>query len=392
MLLLAGVSFCVCAVIVLLSDRVPRLGGRVHDLNGVQSMHLRQTPRVGGLAIFGALALSEIFAPLSITSQYADFIKAAGLLFAVGLLEDLGFHVSPLKRLIAAAAASLLAIWFLGVWLPRAGIPGLDAVVAHWAVGIPLTVLVTAGIANGFNLIDGVHGLAPMTAIVAAVAMSIISDQAGYPVMVHLAIMLAAVVLGFFLVNYPRGLIFLGDAGAYTLGFVLSWFGIAILLNVPEASPWAILLVLFWPVADTALAIYRRSRRKANAMAPDRLHVHQMVMRALEICILGRKRRHIANPLTTLLLAPFVIAPPVVGVMFWDQTIISFVAVIGFGFVFFVSYAATPFLIRFLSRNRKSMPSSTRPIRRYVTMSEPRSRDQTITVVQTAAQFRRPER
>ena len=216
----------------------------------------------------------------------------------------------------------------------------------YWFIGIPLTLLITAGIANGFNLIDGVNGLASMTAISAAVAMSLIAHQAGYTDMVYLALMLAISIFGFFVVNYPFGRIFLGDAGAYTLGFVLSWFAIAILLNAPEASAWALLLVLFWPVADTLLAIYRRSRRKTAAMAPDRLHVHQMVMRALEICILGRRNRRIANPLTTLLLAPFVIAPPLVGIIFWDQTTIAFVAVIAFGFSFFTSYAIAPLLIR----------------------------------------------
>jgi hypothetical protein len=71
-----------------------------------------------------------------------------------------------------------------------------------------------------------------------------------------------------------------------------------------------------------------------------------MVMRSLEICIFGRERRDIANPLTTLILAPFVIAPPVAGVLLWDQNLNAFLAVLGFGAVFFASYAAAPALIR----------------------------------------------
>ena len=126
----------------------------------------------------------------------------------------------------------------------------------------------------------------------------------------------------------------------------MSWFGIAVLLNAPDVSPWAILLTLYWPVADTLLAIYRRSRRNADVSAPDRLHVHQMVMRALEICILGRNRRHIANPLTTLVLLPFVIAPPIAGVLLWNQNQNAFLAVVAFGVLFFASYAAAPGLIR----------------------------------------------
>ena len=343
---LTALACVICAAVVLLRSRFPRLSGRTDDLSAVQSMHTRLTPRVGGIAIFGALGLSVMFAPVSISGPYANFIMATAVLFVVGLAEDLGFHMSPRRRMLAVIGASLLAIWLLGVWLPRTGISGLDQLVNHWAIGIPLTLLLTAGIANGFNLIDGVNGLSSMTALAAAIALSLIAEHAGYAVMVHLAMMVAAGIFGFFLVNYPFGLIFLGDAGAYTIGFVLSWFGIAVLLNAPDVSPWAILLTLYWPVADTLLAIYRRSRRNADVSAPDRLHVHQMVMRALEICILGRNRRHIANPLTTLVLLPFVIAPPIAGVLLWNQNQNAFLAVVAFGVLFFASYAAAPGLIR----------------------------------------------
>ena len=100
--------------------------------------------------------------------------------------------------------------------------------------------------------------------------------------------------------------------------------------------------IIFAPL----LAIYRRSRRNKDVSAPDRLHVHQMVMRALEICILGRNRRHIVNPLTTLVLLPFVIAPPIAGVLLWNQNQNAFLAVVAFGVLFFASYAAAPGLIR----------------------------------------------
>ena len=313
-------------------------------------MHKRLTPRVGGVAIFGSLGLSVILAPMTISGRYADFILATSLLFVVALAEDLGFHMSPRRRILAVFGASLLVIWLLGVWLPRTGIPGLDAVVDYWVIGIPITLLVTAGVSNGFNLIDGVNGLASMTAIAAAVALSQIAASADYTIMVNLTMMVAAGIFGFFLVNYPFGLIFLGDAGAYTIGFVLSWFGISVLLNSPDASPWAILLTVYWPIADTLLAIFRRSRSKADVSAPDRLHAHQMVLRALETCVLGRNRRHIANPLTTLVLAPFVIAPPVAGVLLWNQNLNAFLAVLGFSVLFFASYAAVPVLIRRLRR------------------------------------------
>ena len=344
---LAALSFWICVALILLDSRLPWFRRRTNDLSAGQSMHTHRTPRVGGIAVFCALGLGVMLAPLSIALAYAEFILATSLIFVVGLSEDLGFRVSPRGRLLAMAGSSLLVIWFLGVWIPRAvGVPEIDGLLQYWAVGIPLTLLLTAGISNGFNLIDGVNGLAALVAIAAAVALSEIAGLAGYPIMVDLALMFAAGIVGFALLNYPFGLIFLGDAGAYTIGFVLSWFGIAILLNAPDVSPWAILLTMYWPVVDTLLAMYRRYRGNRDVSQPDRLHVHQMVMRALEICVLGRNRRHIANPLTTLVLAPFVLAPPIAGVLLWNQNLNAFLAVLGFGVLFFSSYAAIPGLIR----------------------------------------------
>jgi UDP-N-acetylmuramyl pentapeptide phosphotransferase/UDP-N-acetylglucosamine-1-phosphate transferase len=230
----------------------------------------------------------------------------------------------------------------------------------HWVVGVPITLLVTAGVANGFNLIDGVNGLAALTAFTAAVALGLIAHQAGYSLMTDLTTTLAAGICGFLLFNYPFGLIFLGDAGAYTLGFVLSWFGIAVLIRAPDVSPWAILLTMFWPVADTLLAIYRRSRRNVSKTEPDRLHVHQMVMRALEICMLGRDKRHIANPLSTIVLMPFVIAPPVAGVLLWNQPRASALAAALFFCLVFSFYAVMPIIICRV-RRRFRLPKPARP-------------------------------
>jgi UDP-N-acetylmuramyl pentapeptide phosphotransferase/UDP-N-acetylglucosamine-1-phosphate transferase len=335
-------SLSLCVVLVLIAPKVPRFFGDGGHTEAVQAMHERETPRVGGIAIFAALLTSCLFVPDIVSEGYRLFVVSASIIFFVGLLEDLGFGISPKMRLLAAAVASLTAIALLGVWLPRTGIPGLDALMPYWMVGVPITLLATAGVANAVNMIDGVNGLAAVASIFAAVSLGMISSQAGYEAMTHLTMMLAASVLGFFVVNYPRGWLFLGDAGAYTIGFVLSWFGISILLNVPDASPWAILLTMFWPVADMLLAIYRRARRNVTVSAPDRLHSHQMVMRALEICVLGRGRRHIANPLCTLVLAPFVAAPPVVGIILWNDVAGSFVAMVGFGVLFFGAYLAIP--------------------------------------------------
>ena len=334
------IAAAISATVVVLARNVLWLSGAESGLRALQAAHTRPTPRLGGVAIFAALLVSVPLSPPAITDRYILFILAASVLFLVGLAEDLGGGVSPRNRLVAAGISSILVVTFLNVWLPRIDVQLFDGLLQHWALGVPLTLLLTVGIANGFNLIDGVNGLAAVTAIVGAIALALIANAAGYTIMVHLATMLAAAVLGFMVLNYPFGLIFLGDAGAYTLGFVLSWFAIAVLHNVPEASAWAMLLLVFWPVADTALAIWRRSRSGMPTMAPDRLHFHQLLLRALEIHVLGEGRRQVANPLTTLVLAPLVAAPPMVGVIFWNQPLMAFMSVLFFAPLFVITYSA----------------------------------------------------
>lgn len=342
----ATCSFVLSILIWTLARSLPRLLGTDDQFRAVQSMHTRPTARIGGVAIFIALIVSLLLVPIDISDRYALFLMCTSLLFMAGLLEDLGYGVSPRNRLIAACISSALVIMTLSAWIPRFDIPFLDQQKWFWMAGVPMTIIATAGLANGFNLIDGVNGLAAFTGLISATALAVVTWQAGYENMVFLVVMLAGALTGFLLVNYPFGLVFLGDAGAYTLGFVLSWFAISTLNNVPEASAWALLLILYWPIADTMLAIWRRSRKRCGIMAPDRLHVHQLVMRALLIHVPQWGNANTANPLTTAILLPFVATPSVIGVVLWDDPFSSFVAFVMTNAVFFGTYIAAIRVLR----------------------------------------------
>lgn len=347
---LSLVSTTICALLIFLAQYSSNLAGSVRNLCAVQSAHQRPTARVGGVSIFLTVILSLALVPEDLARDYLYLLLATSFLFIAGLREDLGVHVSPAKRLLAAFFASLLMIVFLGAWIPRADISGLDYLLEYWWVGIPITLIVTAGLANAFNLIDGVNGLAAVTAMIASVAMTIIAYKAGFHDMSILTAMLTVIILGFFILNFPFGRIFLGDAGAYSIGFILSWLGVIILLNSPQVTPWALLLILFWPVIDTCLAIYRRMRKTHNTMAPDRLHMHQLVMRGLEIHVLGRRKRSIANPLSTVVLFPFIALPACAGVILWDKPLAALLAVVIFTCLFCSFYILAFPLSRRLAR------------------------------------------
>lgn len=344
--LVFSASILVCEALVRAARRWPRLAGRAGDMTAVQRSHVRLTPRVGGIGVFAALLISIIHVPDRLIGDWSSIMMATSVVFIVGLAEDMGWPVSAKLRLLAAAVSALVAIVLIGIWVPRFGVPGFDWAMAAGVLGIPLTIFAVAGISHAFNLIDGVNGLAGFTGLVGAVALGWIASVAGQPELMPFAFYIAFALLGFLALNYPTGRIFLGDAGAYSIGFVLCWFGIAMIWRNPDLTPWAVLLTLFWPIMDTLLAIYRRQRSGKPTMSPDRLHIHQLVMRALEISWLGRGRRHLANPLTTLVLAPVIMLPAVLGIVLWDKAFLAMLTFSGLIVIYFAAYFLTVGMLR----------------------------------------------
>ena len=187
------------------------------------------------------------------------------------------------------------------------------------SVGILFTIFATVGVVNAFNLIDGLNGLSSYVTISISFSLSVIAFQVGNLHITLFLVLLIASVLGFMVLNFPLGKIFLGDGGAYALGHLLVWSAILLINYSNDVSPFAILLVFFWPVADTGLAIWRRWKLGNPTDRPDRLHFHQLAMRFLEIRFFGRDRRNMVNPLATLVLTPLISFPQLLGVLFWGD-------------------------------------------------------------------------
>ncbi len=341
------VSFTLCLIIILSSGYGFSRRGE-GDEAAIQSAHSGFVPRVGGLAIYISILvliplLSFGFIPLSVVfdldaEQLTLLILSAAPVFSIGLAEDLGYDMSPKARLIASAASSLIAILLFKVWLERLGIPGVDTLLMFAPFGILFTIFATVGVVNAFNLIDGLNGLSSYVTVSVAVPLSMIAFEAGNTQISIFLVLVVAAVLGFMVLNFPMGKIFLGDSGAYAIGHLLVWSAIILINSASEVSAFAILLVFFWPVADTGLAIWRRWKLGNPADRPDRLHFHQLAMRFLEIRFFGRDRREIANPLATLVLIPLISVPQVLGVWFWDDFKNSVLSAAGMGLLFVTTY------------------------------------------------------
>lgn len=335
------VSFLISAAIVIFGHRFFEQGRR-NDLAAVQSAHVVRAPRIGGVAVVASFALGTLLWPSDADSglNHVHLLVSLTPVLIVGLAEDLGFFASPRLRLIAAAVSGALFIALVSQWLPRAGVPGLNTAMQWAPFAIGFSIFLAVGISHAFNLIDGLNGLAGFTAVAAAIALAVIAQQAGLVGHRDALVLLGAAILGFLVLNFPLGTIFLGDAGAYVIGHVMVWTAISIVWNSPQITPWAMLLIFFWPVADTLLAIYRRAHLGRPISHPDRLHFHQLVMRAVEIKFFGRKKRRLTNPLATMITLPLALAPMVAGIALATHAKAAAFACLGFAVLFAATYRA----------------------------------------------------
>lgn len=325
-----------------------------HDLSGPQKLHAEPVPRVGGLGILvGVVAGSAVVAQQSSVSApwLGMVLVACGMpAFAMGLLEDLTQRVGVRQRLVATAVAAALAYFALDVAIRHTAIPGLDWVASHTLGAAALTIFTVAGVANAVNIIDGANGLASMCMVIILIALAYVAFQVGDTSIALLALAGAGATLGFFMWNFPAGLVFLGDGGAYFLGFFVAELSILLLQRNSEVSPMFPLLACIYPVVETLFSIYRRRvLRDISPGLPDGIHLHSLVYRRLVRWGVGRpgaKALTRRNSMTSPYLWALCMMSVVPAVLWWDDT-----AVLAAFIVLFVcSYVALYWrIVRFKS-------------------------------------------
>ena len=335
------VSLIATLLVVRSSDRHGHLSAD-HELGGPQKFHRRPVPRVGGVGVLIAMLSGALLAQLMNSPLSASiwlFLACALPAFGAGLAEDLTKKVSPAKRLWATAASAALGAWCLDALIRRTDIPGVDLLVSMPIGAIALTLLVVSGVANAVNIIDGFNGLAAMCALIMLLALAYVGLQLNDRLVVTLALIAAGATLGFFVWNFPAGLIFLGDGGAYLLGFVIAELGVLTIARHPTVSPLFPLLLCAYPIFETVFTIYRRKLKGGSPSHPDGIHLHTLIHRRLVRPLLGeaaesslRTRNSMTSPYLWLLCSLSVIPA-----MLW----FSHTAVLaGFIVLFMVSYTA----------------------------------------------------
>ena len=203
--------------------------------------------------------------------------------FTGGLAEDLTKKVGVLARLLLTMAAGVLASVLIGATLTRLDVPGLDNLLQYWPLlAIAFTAFAVSGAANAINIIDGYNGLAAGYAIIALAALAWVSMQVGDQVVLLASLAMLGALFGFVVWNWPGGRIFLGDGGAYLLGFWLAELGVLLVMRNPQVSPWFPLVIMAYPIWETLFSMYRRKIVRQHQVGhPDAMHLHQLVYQRL---------------------------------------------------------------------------------------------------------------
>ncbi len=250
-------------------------------------VHLTAVPRLGGIAIFLSMliALSFLLLVNNLLTQTLRpdlreiivFVVCGFLVLVLGVYDDLRGANAGVK--FAGLTAVTVLFYALGGRIEGLSIPFVGNVMLHPILGFLLTLVWVVGIANAFNLIDGVDGLASGSALFSSLVLLTVSLIQGKALVAVIALVLTGALAGFLRYNFNPASIFLGDSGSLFVGFALAALSVQGSQKASTAVAVAIPILAFGlPMVDTSVAIARRFLSGKPIFQGDREHIHHMLL------------------------------------------------------------------------------------------------------------------
>ena len=308
MLLSVLVSLTLTLIIVLLPKRWVT---DLDDLTGVQKFHHQPTPRIAGVPVFMSFFIGLWYLGLQ-EVDYVFLLLASLPVFMGGLIEDIIVRVSPFKRMISILASIVMMFVFLDIRIDFLGFTLVDYLLSNSIVSLLFTLLLVGGVVNAINIIDGYNGLLIGYSVAVLLAIAYVANILGDDLVIQLSLILIASLLGVFIFNFPFGKIFMGDGGAYFIGFMMTVIGLMLGNRNEEVSHWFILLLFIYPLYETAFSVYRKKIvRNTSPSQPDGYHLHMMIYKRLVKRKFFKNNKTIQNSMTS----PFLWALSLVGII-----------------------------------------------------------------------------
>lgn len=245
-------------------------------------LHSRPTPLAGGIALVSTLVLSGCFFGTSSEASVKATLLAGVPVFIFGLWDDFRSISPPIKlggQIIAAIILIHMGVYVRIFESPEFFIHGEEAIFVYldWLI----TILWIVGITNAFNLVDSMDGLAVGLGGMAAAFFMLVTLEAQQPVLTQHSVIIMGICIGLYFYNSHPAMLFLGDSGAQTLGFVLAVLAISYNpVGAYQSSSWLVpIMLLGVPIFDTALIIVSRLRRKHPIHSAARDHTYHRLLR-----------------------------------------------------------------------------------------------------------------
>jgi UDP-N-acetylmuramyl pentapeptide phosphotransferase/UDP-N-acetylglucosamine-1-phosphate transferase len=262
--------------------------------------------------------------------------------FIVGLTEDLTKVVGIKWRLLGGFLSGIAFLTLFDIDAIRLDIIYLDMLLQNPWIALLFLSIAIAGLSNAYNIIDGFNGLASMVGMISLLAILYVANQVGDSLVITLAIIGIAAIAGFFLWNYPRGLIFLGDSGAYLIGFWIACASILLVVRHTSVSPWFALMVNAYPIFETLFTMWRRFVHQGKSMGrPDGAHFHSLIYRRVMQWVHkgdGMTHGYLRNAKTSPILWMLSSLAVVPAVLWWNSSTILMASALLFTLLYVYLY------------------------------------------------------
>ena len=278
LLIILLLSFVVSAISMPLIIKFSDKNG-FHDYIDERKVHSGKISRLGGLGIFlgfGSAFIYLLIFDFAVQFNVVLFIIAMLVAFLTGFLDDL-FHIRAWHKLILQLLCGLV-VAYAGLRIQKITI--LEDVTIYFGIfSYVATMLWVSGFMNAINMLDGLDGLASGIVMIASISLGVIGWLEGALVVTYLAIALIGAIVGFLIFNFPPAKIFMGDGGAYFLGFI---YAVVPLIGIKKTASIIIFLIplvlLLVPLLDMVTVMKKRFSGGYHVFLADRSHIHHRLL------------------------------------------------------------------------------------------------------------------
>jgi UDP-GlcNAc:undecaprenyl-phosphate GlcNAc-1-phosphate transferase len=263
----------------------------VMDRPNERKVHQYEVPRLGGAAVFIAISIGMLGTTIGVITERLDLTPEQALLvfplylgfcgfFFIGFWDDMK-SLPAIPRLMAQFVVAALVVLAGGEPLRISSLFG-TVMLPDW-LGALLAIIWIVGVVNTINWIDGLDGLVAGISGISALAFLVLSlANPGLPnaaLSATLCALLVGSLGGFLVFNFHPAKIFMGDGGAFSVGYLLAVTSIIGLFKQAAVISFMLpVLILALPITDTAFAIIRRALSGQPITRPDKGHIHHRIL------------------------------------------------------------------------------------------------------------------